>query len=76
MGLAAGKITPEARYNYTNLSAAPSAWKALELATSGMQLPPALASAMAATKTAYFDPQYLALRDRLLTRWSTAKRRR
>jgi methyl-accepting chemotaxis protein len=40
-------------------------WKALELATSGMQLPPALASAMAGAKTAYFDPQYLALRDRL-----------
>ena len=33
-----------------------------------MQLPPALASAMAATKKAYFEPEYLALRDRLLTR--------
>ena len=32
-----------------------------------MQLPPALASAMAATKTAYFEPEYLALRERLLT---------
>ena len=31
-----------------------------------MQLPPALAAAMAATKTAYFEPQYLALRDRLI----------
>src|SRR5205814_1254658 len=40
-------------------------WQALELSTSGMQLPPALSSAMAAAKTAYFDPQYLALRDRL-----------
>jgi len=30
-----------------------------------MQLPPALAAAMVATKTAYFDPQYLALRERL-----------
>ena len=32
-----------------------------------MQLPPALASAIAATKKAYFDPEYLALRERLLT---------
>ena len=32
-----------------------------------MQLPPALSAAMAATKTAYFEPEYLALRDRLLT---------
>ena len=32
-----------------------------------MQLPPALASAIAATKKAYFKPEYLALRERLLT---------
>ena len=31
-----------------------------------MQLPPAISSAIAATKTAYFEPSYLALRDRLL----------
>lgn len=42
-------------------------WNALELMASGMQLPPALASTIAANKTAYFEPQYLALRDRLLT---------
>ena len=66
IGLAAGKITPEARYNYTQHVGGTSAmWKALELTTSGMQLPPALASALAAAKTAYFEPQYLALRDRL-----------
>ncbi|MBR1087335.1 methyl-accepting chemotaxis protein [Bradyrhizobium manausense] len=66
MGLAAGKITPEARYNYTQYVGGTSAmWKALELSTSGMQLPPALASAMAGAKTGYFEPQYLALRDRL-----------
>ena len=51
-------------------------WKALELSTSGMQLPPALATAMAGAKTAYFDPQYLALRDRLRMRWSRARRPR
>ncbi|MEY9526375.1 hypothetical protein ABIF70_007516 [Bradyrhizobium japonicum] len=65
-GLAAGKITPEGRYNYTQFVGGTAAmWKALELSTSGMQLPPALASAMTAAKTAYFEPQYLTLRDRL-----------
>jgi methyl-accepting chemotaxis protein len=65
-GLAAGKITPEARYTYTQYVGGTNAmWKALELSTSGMQLPPALASAMSSVKTAYFEPQYLALRDRL-----------
>jgi methyl-accepting chemotaxis protein len=32
-----------------------------------MQLPPALSNALTATKTAYFEPSYLALRDRLIT---------
>ena len=65
-GLAAGKISPEGRYNYTQFVGGTAAmWKALELSTSGMQLPPALASAMTAAKTAYFEPQYLTLRDRL-----------
>ena len=66
-GLAAGKVTPEIRQTYTKLlGGIETAWNALELTTAGMQLPPALAAAMAATKTAYFEPQYLALRDRLL----------
>jgi methyl-accepting chemotaxis protein len=65
-GLAAGKVTPEGRYNYTQYVGGTAAmWKALELSTSGMQLPAGLASAMAAAKTAYFEQQYLSLRDRL-----------
>ncbi|MCK1409843.1 methyl-accepting chemotaxis protein [Bradyrhizobium sp. 76] len=65
-GLAAGKITPEGRYAYTQHVGGTSAmWKALELSTSGMQLPAGLAAAMASAKTSYFEPQYLALRDRL-----------
>ncbi|MGY4627732.1 methyl-accepting chemotaxis protein [Bradyrhizobium sp. USDA 4486] len=65
-GLNAGRITPEARLAYTQyVGGTAAAWKALELSASGMQLPPALSSAMATVKTAYFDPQYLALRDRL-----------
>jgi methyl-accepting chemotaxis protein len=67
-GLGAGKVAPDARQTYTKLvGGIETAWKALELTTAGMQLPPALSAAMAANNTAYFDPQYLALRDRLLT---------
>ncbi|WP_409190714.1 methyl-accepting chemotaxis protein [Bradyrhizobium sp. RDM4] len=66
IGLNAGKISPETRYAYTQYVGGTSAmWKALELSTSGMQLPAELASAMAAAKAAYFEPPYLALRDRL-----------
>jgi methyl-accepting chemotaxis protein len=67
-GLAAGKVAPEARATYTKLLGGTDiAFTALEMAASGMQLPPALSSAIAATKKAYFEPDYLALRDRLLT---------
>jgi methyl-accepting chemotaxis protein len=66
-GLAAGKVTPESRQAYTKLlGGIEAAWNALQLTTVGMQLPPALSAAMSATKTAYFEPQYLSLRDRLL----------
>jgi methyl-accepting chemotaxis protein len=67
-GLAAGHITPEIRLNYIKfLGGTEIAWNALELTASGMQLPAALSSAIAAAKIAYFEPDYLALRDRLLT---------
>jgi methyl-accepting chemotaxis protein len=66
-GLAAGRVAPEARLTYTKfLGGTEIAFTALEMAASGMPLPAALSSAMAATKTAYFDPEYLALRDRLV----------
>ncbi|NVN88024.1 MAG: methyl-accepting chemotaxis protein [Rhodopseudomonas sp.] len=66
-GLAAGKVAPEAKQAYTRLlGGTETAWNALELAQSGMRLPAPLVEAMAATKAAYFDPSYLALRDRLL----------
>jgi methyl-accepting chemotaxis protein len=66
-GLAAGKVTPESRQAYTKfMGGIEAAWNALQLTTVGMQLPPALSAAMSATKTAYFEPQYLSLRDRLL----------
>jgi methyl-accepting chemotaxis protein len=65
-GLAAGKIPPEVRQNYVKfVGGIDAAWGALQLAASGMQLPQALSAAMAANRTAYFEPQYLELRERL-----------
>jgi methyl-accepting chemotaxis protein len=65
-GLAAGNITPEVLQKYTKfVGGAETAWNALQLAAAGMQLPPAVSTAMSEAQTAYFDPQYLALRDRL-----------
>jgi methyl-accepting chemotaxis protein len=68
IGLNSGKITPEAELAYTKYAGGiDAAWSALELTAAGMQLPQPISTAMAATKTGYFEPQYLALRDRLLT---------
>src|SRR3984893_16738978 len=67
-GLAAGSMAPELRMTYAKfVGGSDIAFTALQMAASGMQLPPALSAAIDATKTAYFDPDYLALRDRLLT---------
>jgi methyl-accepting chemotaxis protein len=67
LGLNAGRITPDIQANYIKfLGGTDAAWKALELAASGMQLPAALARAIPATRTAYFEPSYLELRERLL----------
>jgi methyl-accepting chemotaxis protein len=60
-----GRMTPEARQNYTRyVGGIETAWAALELAAAGKQ-PAGLVDALATAKTASFDPQYLALRDRL-----------
>ncbi|MBO4223468.1 methyl-accepting chemotaxis protein [Bradyrhizobium neotropicale] len=65
--LGAGRIAPETRLRYTKfVGGIDAAWKALEVATSGMQLPPKLAAAIPASKTAYFEPEYQSLRDRLV----------
>ncbi|MBR1272998.1 methyl-accepting chemotaxis protein [Bradyrhizobium sp. AUGA SZCCT0222] len=66
--LSAGKAAPETQLKYLKFSGGiDAAWNALELTASGMQLPPALVAAIAATKTAYFEPDYITLRDRLMT---------
>ena len=73
--LGAGKVAPETRVAFTKFNGgADAAWSALELTASGMQLPPAISSAMAATKTAYFEPQYLSLRERLLTQIASGEK--
>src|SRR3982074_3425039 len=54
-----GLLPPEPHLKYVKfVGGAEIAWNALELTASGMQLPPALSAVMAATKTAYFDPEY------------------
>jgi methyl-accepting chemotaxis protein len=74
-GLAAGKITPEIHTNYVKLLGGTEiAWNALELTAAGMQLPAALSTALTATKTAYFEPSYLALRGRLITALTTGEK--
>jgi HAMP domain-containing protein len=65
-GLSAGRMTPEARQSYTKfVGGIETAWTALELAAAGGKLPSSLVDVLAMAKTANFDPQYLALRDRI-----------
>ncbi|BAL74254.1 methyl-accepting chemotaxis protein [Bradyrhizobium cosmicum] len=65
--LSSGKIAPDAQVAFTKfLGATDAAWSAIELAATGMQLPPALSAAMSETKSVYFDPQYAATRDGII----------
>ncbi len=59
-GLATGRLPPEARQNYARFIIG------VQTMVAGTQLPPSLVEAMAATKKAYFEPQYLAFSERLL----------
>ena len=73
--LAAGSVPPDGRLTYVRLLGGTDiAFTALQTAASGMQLPAVLSDAIAATKTAYFEPDYLALRDRLLTALSSGEK--
>ncbi|QDW41031.1 HAMP domain-containing protein [Bradyrhizobium sp. KBS0727] len=66
-GLAMERIPAETRLTFTKfVGGTDAAWNALQLTASGMQLPPALASAIEANKKAYFEQSYLDLRERLL----------
>ena len=66
-GLASGHVAPDLRQTYTRLvGSIETAWAALQTVAAESELPPGLAEAMAEAKAAYFDPQFLALRDRLV----------
>jgi len=65
-GLGGMTLPSDARLTYTKfVGGINTAWAAVELVASGTRLPPDLAEALKAAKQAHFDPQYLALRDRL-----------
>jgi methyl-accepting chemotaxis protein len=65
--LTSGKLSPEQQKTYVKLTGGTeTAWSALQLSAAGMQLSPALTAAFADVKTAYFDPEFLALSDRLV----------
>ncbi|MDE2376188.1 methyl-accepting chemotaxis protein [Bradyrhizobium sp.] len=65
--VATGSLPLEAQQTYTkSVGAIENAWSGLESSTLGMQLSPNLVGAMNAAKAAYFNPDYLALRDRLI----------
>jgi methyl-accepting chemotaxis protein len=73
--LNSGKLSPEQQKAYVKLTGGTeTAWSALELSASGMQLPPNLTAAFAEVKTAYFDPQFLALCDRLVNALVTGEK--
>jgi methyl-accepting chemotaxis protein len=65
-GLTVGHMTPEARLNYARfVGGIETAWTGLEQLVAAGSAPKSLIDAMAMAKTANFDPQYLALRDRI-----------
>jgi methyl-accepting chemotaxis protein len=65
--VATGSLALEAQQTYTKfVGAVENAWSGLESSTLGMNLSPELVNAMSAAKAAYFNPDYLALRDRLI----------
>ena len=65
--LNSGKITAETLLAYSRYAGGSFAsWMALQLAAAGMTLPQALSAALTAAQSGYFDPQYLALSDRLI----------
>jgi methyl-accepting chemotaxis protein len=74
-GIASGRVAPDLRQSYTRLEGGvDTAWAALQTIAGGSELPPRLVEAMAEAKTAYFDPQFLGLRDRLVNALVTGEK--
>jgi methyl-accepting chemotaxis protein len=73
--LNSGKLSPEQQKAYLKLvGGTEAAWSALQLSASGMQLPPSLTTAFTEVKAAYFDPQFLALCDRIVNALTTGEK--
>jgi len=65
-GYITGTISQEGLQSYMkSVGGIDAAWNALQLSLAGIQLPPALSATLAAAKTAYFEEQYVKLRDDL-----------
>jgi methyl-accepting chemotaxis protein len=65
-GISSGRVATDMRQNYTRFTGGiETAFAALQIVAATSELPPSLTQAMAEAKIAYFDPQFLALRDRL-----------
>jgi methyl-accepting chemotaxis protein len=65
-GIQSGRVAPDLRQNYTRfVGGVEIAWAALQTVAATSELP-GLTQAMAEAKIGYFDPQFLALRDRLV----------
>jgi methyl-accepting chemotaxis protein len=68
LGTGGAKLPPDARQKYIAFNGGvATAWAALEdMVAAGNAVPPEVAAAMAKARTTYFDPEYVATRDRLL----------
>jgi methyl-accepting chemotaxis protein len=65
-GIQSGRVAPDLRQNYTRfVGGVEIVWAALQTVAATSELP-GLTQAMAEAKIGYFDPQFLALRDRLV----------
>jgi methyl-accepting chemotaxis protein len=65
--IGSGKVPPESQLAFTKfIGGTEAAWNAIELATTGMQLPATLTAAMSEAKSVYFDKQYAATRDSIV----------
>ena len=66
-GLTFGNIGPDFRQNFVRLAGGiETAWAAVKTAASGSDLPADLKAAMAAAQTAYFDKEFISVRDSLV----------
>jgi methyl-accepting chemotaxis protein len=74
-GSASGHLPPEARQTYARyMTGAEFVLKSLETIVAGTSLSPGVVESLAAAKTDYFDPKYLALSERLLNATITGEK--